>query len=206
MVGGNPHLEGLDSHLLSVGMISNIVQSKKKGNIHVFSELSSTQDKAWELISNGVPSGSLVISGLQTAGRGRQGRVWHSPAGSLYFSLILFPVSFRRSNGITLSAARALQLALRSALGLETRFKLPNDLYFQEKKLAGIILEVKDDKAVLGVGLNVNCRTGSWPAGVCAVSLREILNRRVSRCAILSAFLSNFQKELLTFRRFRDKI
>jgi len=182
------------------------VQPKKRGNIYVFSELPSTQDKAWELISNGVPSGSLVIAGLQTAGRGRQGRVWHSPAGNLYFSLILFPVSFRRSNGITLSAARALQLALRSALGLETRFKLPNDLYFQEKKLAGIILEVKGDKAVLGVGLNVNCRTNFWPAGVSAVSLREILNRRVSRCAILSAFLSNFQDEILTFRRFGDKI
>jgi len=138
------------------------VQSKKRGNIYFFPELPSTQDKAWELISNGVPSGSLVIAGIQTAGRGRQGRVWHSPAGSLYYSLILFPVSFRRSNGITLSAARALQLSLRSALGLETRFKLPNDLYFQEKKLAGIILEVKDDKAVLGVGLNVNCRPGSW--------------------------------------------
>ena len=199
MVGGNTHFERPDSHLLSVGMTSNIVQPKKRNNVYIFSELPSTQDKAWELISNGIPSGSLVIAALQTAGRGRQGRVWHSPAGGLYFSLILFPISFRRSNGITLSAAKALQFALKSALGLETRFKLPNDLYFQEKKLAGIILEVKDDKAVLGIGLNVNCRIGSWPAGVCAVSLREILNRRVSRCAILSAFLGNFQKESLTF-------
>ena len=170
------------------------MQSKKRGNIHVFSELPSTQDKAWELVSNGAPSGSLIITGIQTAGRGRQGRIWHSPAGSLCFSLVLFPISSRQSNGITLSAARALQLVLKSSLGLEIRLKLPNDLYFQEKKLAGIILEVKKDKAVLGVGLNVNCRTGSWPVGVCAVSLREVLNRRVSRCAILSAFLNNFKR------------
>ncbi|MCX5642625.1 MAG: biotin--[acetyl-CoA-carboxylase] ligase [Candidatus Omnitrophica bacterium] len=169
---------------------------KKKGNIRFFSELPSTQDKAWELISQGSPSGSLVIAGFQTMGRGRQGRIWYSPAGSLCFSLLLFPVSFQRSNSITLSAARALQSALQSELGLETRLKLPNDIYFQEKKLAGIILEVKQDKAVLGVGLNVNCQTGSWPAGICAVSLREILNRRVSRCAILSVFLNNFQKKL----------
>lgn len=171
------------------------MQSKKRENIHVFSELPSTQDKAWELVFSGVPSGSLIIAGLQTAGRGRQGRIWHSPAGSLCFSLILFPVSSRQSGVIPLSAARALQLALKSALGLETRLKLPNDLYFQEKKLAGIILEVKQDKAVLGVGLNVNCRTDFWPVGVCAISLSEILNRRVSRCAILSAFLNNFQEE-----------
>jgi len=182
------------------------VQPKKRNNAYVFSELPSTQDKAWELVSNGVPSGSLIIAGVQTVGRGRHGRIWRSPAGSLCFSLVLFPISSRQSNGITLSAARALQLALKSALGLETRLKLPNDLYFQEKKLAGIILEVKQDKAVLGVGLNVNCQTGSWPVEVCAVSLREVLNRRVSRCAILSAFLNNFQKETLTFGVFEDKI
>ena len=174
------------------------MQPKKRNNAYIFSELPSTQDKAWELVSNGVPSGSLIIAGFQTAGRGRQGRIWHSPAGSLCFSLALFPVSFKQSKDITLSAARALQLALKSSLGLETRLKLPNDIYFQEKKLAGIILEVKQDKAVLGVGLNVNCRTGSWPAGVCAVSLSEVLNRRVSRCAILSAFLDIFPKETLT--------
>ena len=182
------------------------MQPKKRNNVYAFSELPSTQDKAWELVSNGVPSGSLVIAGIQTAGRGRQGKIWHSPAGSLCFSLVLFPISSRQSGGITLSTARALQLVLKSALGLETRLKLPNDLYFGEKKLAGIILEVKQDKAVLGVGLNVNCRTGSWPVGVCAVSLREILNRRVSRCAILSAFLNNFQKETLTVALFEDKI
>ena len=182
------------------------MRSKKKGNIHVFSELPSTQDKAWELVSDGASSGSLIITGVQTAGRGRQGRVWYSPAGSLCFSLVLFPVSLRQSNGITLSAARALQLALKSALGLKTRLKLPNDLYFQEKKLAGIILEVKQNKAVLGVGINVNCRPGSWPAGVGAVSLREVLNKRVSRCVVLSAFLNKFQKETLTFALFEDKI
>jgi BirA family transcriptional regulator, biotin operon repressor / biotin---[acetyl-CoA-carboxylase] ligase len=182
-----------------------IVRLRQKNNVCVFLQLPSTQDKAWELVSNGAPSGSLVIAGVQTAGRGRQGRIWHSPAGSLCFSLVLFPISSRQSNGITLSAARALQLALKSALGLETRLKLPNDLYFQGKKLAGIILEVKKDRAVLGVGLNVNCKT-AWPAGVCAVSLREILNRRVSRCTVLSAFLSNFQKETLTSGVFEDKI
>ena len=182
------------------------MQFRKRENVYVFSKLPSTQDKAWELLSSGVPSGSLVIAGVQTAGRGRQGRIWHSSVGSLCFSLVLFPLSSRQSGGITLSAARALQLALKLALGLETRLKLPNDLYFQEKKLAGIILEVKQDKAVLGVGLNVNCRTGSWPVGVCAVSLREVLNKRVSRCAILSAFLNNFQKETLTFGLFEDKI
>ncbi|MBU2494949.1 MAG: biotin--[acetyl-CoA-carboxylase] ligase [Candidatus Omnitrophica bacterium] len=179
---------------------------RQKNNVYIFSELPSTQDKAWELVFNGVPSGSLIIAGVQTVGRGRHGRIWYSPAGSLCFSLVLFPISSRQSNGITLSAARALQLALKSALGLEIRLKLPNDLYFQEKKLAGIILEVKQDKAVLGVGLNVNCQTGSWPVGVCATSLREVLNRRVSRCAILSAFLNNFQKETLTFGVFEDKI
>ncbi|MFA5393149.1 MAG: biotin--[acetyl-CoA-carboxylase] ligase [Candidatus Ratteibacteria bacterium] len=187
-------------------MTPNIVRFKKRGNIYVFSELSSTQDKAWELVSDGVSSGSLIIAGVQTAGRGRQGKIWYSPRGSLCFSLVLFPVSSGQSGGITISAARALQLALKSALNLETRLKLPNDLYFQEKKLAGIILEVKQKKAVLGVGLNVNCPANSWPVGVQAVSLKEILNRRVSRCAILFAFLNNFQKETLTFTLFEDKI
>ena len=182
---------------------------RKKGNVYVFSKIPSTQDKAWELISRGAPSGTLVIAGVQTAGRGRRGRAWCSPAGGLWFSLALFPVSAGYSAGLTLSAARALQLALKSALDLETRVKLPNDLYFQEKKLAGIILETRGDKSVLGVGVNVNCRTGFLPPGISAVSLREIVKRPVSRCAILSAFLVNFPKEpgaVLTFGLFEDKI
>jgi BirA family transcriptional regulator, biotin operon repressor / biotin---[acetyl-CoA-carboxylase] ligase len=171
------------------------VQFKKIGNIHIFSRLASTQDKAWELISAGAPSGTIVIAGVQTAGRGRRGNIWQSPPGGLWFSLALSSVSRLHPGEVTLSAAKALQAALKSSTSLEVRIKLPNDLYFQDKKIAGIILEVKGDTAVLGVGLNVNCLTGGWPAGISAFSLREAMGRKLSRWAILSAFLAYFKNE-----------
>ncbi|MFH0795800.1 MAG: biotin--[acetyl-CoA-carboxylase] ligase [Candidatus Omnitrophota bacterium] len=176
------------SHCLS------FVPPKKKGNTYFFLTLPSTQDKTWELASLGAPAGTLVISRTQDAGRGRQGRVWYSPVGGLWFSLLIFPIIPETVNQVTLLSAQALASAIEKVTGLKTRMKLPNDLYCEDKKLAGIILEVKDEKAVLGVGLNVNCRTDLFPSPIPAVSLKEILNHRVSRSVILGSFLICFQR------------
>ena len=169
------------------------MQPKKKGNTYFFLTLSSTQDKTWELASLGAPAGTLVISRTQTTGRGRQGREWYSPVGGLWFSMLIFPVAPETVNQISLLAVQALDSAIKKVAGLKTRLNLPNDLYYEDKKLAGIILEVKDEKAVLGVGLNVNCRTELFPLSIPAISLKEILNHRVSRSAILGSFLTHFQ-------------
>src|SRR5216683_1079135 len=91
----------------------------------------SSNDEAKALARTGAPAGTLVWAGTQTAGRGRRGRVWQSPPGNLYLSLILRPDG---------TAAQAAQLGFVAALGLgdaitalagpglDLRYKWPNDI------------------------------------------------------------------------------
>src|SRR5439155_19489702 len=106
--------------------------------------IGSTNDEAKAVARTGATDGTLVWADQQTAGRGRRGRIWLSPPGNLYLSLVLRPEC---------AAARAAQLGFVAALGLgdalaplvgatvQLRYKWPNDLLVDGKKLAGILLE-----------------------------------------------------------------
>ncbi len=168
--------------------------ARHKDGIYLFSSLPSTQDKGWELFAGGASSGTVVVAGTQSAGRGRRSRKWASPKGGLWFSVILFPVTDRRAVGLPLLACRTLSAVLYLKFGVDTRVKLPNDLYYRDRKLAGILVERRDDCVVLGVGVNVNCNTDGLPFP--AVSLREILGRRVSRWELCVDFRRMLSGEL----------
>ncbi|HEY8874571.1 MAG TPA: biotin--[acetyl-CoA-carboxylase] ligase [Stellaceae bacterium] len=132
--------------------------------LHRFETLGSTNDEAKALARAGAPEGTLVWAGEQTAGRGRRGRTWLSPPGNLYLSLVLRPAG---------APSRAAQLGFVAALGLgdalaaltrpamELRYKWPNDLLVNGKKLAGILLESENaasdrvDFVVAGIGVNI---------------------------------------------------
>lgn len=163
------------------------MQPKVKKHTYFYLLLPSTQSAAWRLAREGAPSGSVVVSRSQTAGRGRYGRRWFSPPGGLWFSLLFYPVSASEASRFLFLSAAALQEAVQQVTGIKTDLKIPNDLYWQGKKVAGLILEVEAEKAVLGVGINVNCT--ALPEGLSAVSLKEIAGGRVSRSALLRLFL-----------------
>lgn len=129
-----------------------------------YDSVGSTNDEAKTLARGGAPSGTLVWAGQQTAGRGRRGRTWLSPAGNLYLSLVERPEE---------PPARAAQLGFVAALGLgdalaalagpapQLRYKWPNDLLANGKKIAGILLESENaaqdsvDFVVIGIGVNI---------------------------------------------------
>jgi BirA family biotin operon repressor/biotin-[acetyl-CoA-carboxylase] ligase len=132
--------------------------------LHRFATLGSTNDEAKALARAGAPEGTLVWADEQTAGRGRRGRTWLSPPGNLYLSLVLRPEG---------APARAAQLGFVAALGLgdalaalagpalKLRYKWPNDLLVNGRKLAGILLESENaagdrvDFVVAGIGVNI---------------------------------------------------
>ncbi len=132
--------------------------------LHHFATLGSTNDEAKALARAGAPEGTLVWAGEQTAGRGRRGRTWLSPPGNLYLSLVLRPAG---------APSRAAQLGFVAALGLgdalaaltgpamKLRYKWPNDLLADGRKLAGILLESENaasdrvDFVVAGIGVNI---------------------------------------------------
>lgn len=131
-------------------------------------ETGSTNDDARSLARSGAPQGTVVLASRQTAGRGRLGRAWESPAGGAYFSAVLRP-----KVGPADAASLALVVALGAARGLEKlgvrpSLKWPNDLLLEGGKLAGILLEMAAESdrvewVVAGMGLNVRRSEGSPP-------------------------------------------
>jgi BirA family biotin operon repressor/biotin-[acetyl-CoA-carboxylase] ligase len=113
-------------------------------------ELDSTNRRARELAGAGAPHGTLVTAGVQTAGRGRQGRRWDAPEGSaLLCSLVLREFD-------DLLSLRA-GLAVADVAGDAARVKWPNDVLVDGRKVAGVLVEGRpqDGWSVLGIGVNV---------------------------------------------------
>ena len=168
--------------------------------ILVFSETSSTNDIALKLGQNGAEEGIVVFAEKQTAGRGTQGRKWHSAPGvSLCFSILLRPkLPYRDWQRLTPAVAVAMAFALERVSGLPLWIKWPNDLYLSGKKLCGVLTETRPGReqhsayAVVGVGLNVNHLLEDWPAELCprCTSLRMEVHRHFDRCEIAAALLS----------------
>jgi BirA family transcriptional regulator, biotin operon repressor / biotin---[acetyl-CoA-carboxylase] ligase len=125
-------------------------------------ELDSTQILAKALADQGAAHGTVVLADQQTSGKGTKGRSWHSPAGTgIWMSLIIRPdFGPREAAQLTLAAAVALTRAFRKE-GIDAGIKWPNDIYLNEKKLAGILTEMQAEQdcihhIVLGIGINVN--------------------------------------------------
>ncbi|QSX37458.1 bifunctional biotin--[acetyl-CoA-carboxylase] ligase/biotin operon repressor BirA [Shewanella sedimentimangrovi] len=105
-------------------------------------------------------SGDLCVAEYQSSGRGRRGRSWVSPYGShLYFSLFWSLPELSKAMGLSLVAGCALAKVLADLGVEELGLKWPNDLYFQGRKLAGILVEIKgqaDGECQLVIGIGVN--------------------------------------------------
>jgi BirA family biotin operon repressor/biotin-[acetyl-CoA-carboxylase] ligase len=127
----------------------------------------STNERARELTESGAPGGTVVTAREQTAGRGRQGRVWTAPEGkALLYSAILRPLDERHLL-LPLSVPLAVCAAAEELRpGIECRVKWPNDVWLEERKLSGILIEAKpqDGWAVIGVGLNLSIAPEEFPA------------------------------------------
>jgi BirA family transcriptional regulator, biotin operon repressor / biotin---[acetyl-CoA-carboxylase] ligase len=145
-------------------------------------EIDSTNRRARKLAAAGAPHGTLVTAGVQTAGRGRQGRTWEAPAGSaLLCSLIVRELD-------PLLSLRA-GLAVADVAGAAARVKWPNDVLLGEGKVAGVLVEGRpgDGWAVIGIGVNV----AAAPAGVGAVALG-----RADVEAVLAELLAALERRL----------
>ena len=170
--------------------------------IIVLEQTSSTNDAVSRVASTddlpSIPEGLVVFAGHQTAGRGQRGNRWESTASKgLWFSILLRPeIPLSNSGWLTIWAIEAISDVIRSEFGLEPAIKLPNDVQFDEHKLAGVLVEMRaQDKAphlaVVGIGINVNQCRDDFPAELQdnAISLAMALGREVA--------LQNFAVALL---------
>ena len=129
-----------------------------------FDAIDSTNGYAIELVSNSNPNeGTVIWASHQTHGRGQIGSTWDAEAGkNLLMSVILQPHFLFASQQFVLNIITSLALcaALRE-LNIEAKIKWPNDIYIEDKKVCGILIQnilfgKKIKYAVVGIGLNVN--------------------------------------------------
>ena len=130
--------------------------------VRYLAEVPSTNTLAMELAQQGADEGTAVVAEQQTCGRGRLGRVWVSPRGNLYLSVILRPaIAVQKAPLVTLMGAVAVATALAESQGLPAGIKWPNDIMLEGKKCCGLLTEMSSEPdrvrhIVLGIGVNVN--------------------------------------------------
>ena len=155
-------------------------------SIHRHGTVQSTQK-----IAAGLPIGSIVVADEQTAGRGRLDRIWEAPAGTaLLVTYVLQPRPLLVFAG---------GVAAAEACGPAVRLKWPNDLMLDDRKLGGILAEMRPGKALLGIGINL-----TWsPAGATQLDAdRELILADLSR--LLATWVQTPDVEILSAWRERS--
>lgn len=198
-----------DNDRLSEPAIRRLLTGTGLGTeIHLYSELTSTNDKAKELANAGAVDGTVVIADSQSAGKGRRGRSFFSPPGSgLYLSVILRPrLTGEQASRITSAAAVAAARAVERAASLPggtVGIKWVNDLYIRGRKICGILTEAALDLesglldyAVLGIGINTAPISFPEELRWTATSVSNECGRPVSRSALAACLLDELEREL----------
>ena len=152
-----------NSDVLSMQGIESYVRATPQPRVMVYESVDSTNKLAKSLAIEGALHGTCVAANAQTAGRGRLGRSFFSPPQSgIYLSIILRPeIDITKATLITTMASVATATAISDVCGIETDIKWVNDLYYQGKKVCGILTEAvtnfetgKIDSIVVGIGIN----------------------------------------------------
>ena len=148
--------------------------SEKYRNIHIYlyDQIDSTNRAAKEISDDSTLNGTTLIANTQSAGRGRLGRSFVSPAGSgLYMSIILQrDIPREKTVNITTMTAVAVCHAIEKLTGKDTQIKWVNDILIGGKKVCGILTEAQMDidiqrinRIVIGIGLNISTRADEFP-------------------------------------------
>lgn len=187
-----------------------------RGTVHWYDAIGSTNTEAKRMAAQGAPEGTVLIAGSQSAGRGRLGRSFQSPAGSgIYMSVILRPgCAPRELMHLTCAAAVAACDAVEQTLGFRPGIKWINDLVAQRRKLAGILTELSIDPktglvdhAIVGIGLNCTQQLRDLPPELrdIACSAAMVTGRPVPQPQLTAALICAFEEMARRLQSHRDQ-
>jgi BirA family biotin operon repressor/biotin-[acetyl-CoA-carboxylase] ligase len=164
-----------------------------------YDTLSSTNELARREAEAGAAEGTVIVAEQQTAGRGRLGRVWASPPGGLWLSIILRPnLAAAQTPLVGLAASIATAAAIEETTALHPRLKWPNDVLVGGRKVAGLLLETSPPAwLVAGIGVNVNVAPEALPSRprYPATSLAAALGRSADRGRLMRALLRRLNRD-----------
>lgn len=170
--------------------------------IYNYKTISSTNEIAKNLALSGAKHGTVVISEEQTAGKGRLGRSFYSPANTgIYMSIILRPnLTAMDSVLITTSSSVIICESIKKVTGIDCQIKWINDIYLNNKKVAGILTEASTnfesgtiDYLILGIGINFNQPKDDFPDELKSIasSLFNNNSNNINRNMLCAEIISN---------------
>ncbi len=196
---------------LSPGELAGALEGCALGrSLICLGSVDSTNNYAKKLADEGAPHGTVVLTETQTAGRGRQGKSFDSPAGKgLYLSVLLRP-DLPPMEVVNLTAWTAVALcdAVEQVARERPGIKWTNDLILHQKKLCGILTEMGLEAesgqlqyVVIGVGVNVSQTAEDWgdELSPIATSLEQALDRRVRRAELAAAVIRSLDRMVRDF-------
>ncbi|MFR1640876.1 MAG: biotin--[acetyl-CoA-carboxylase] ligase [Eggerthellaceae bacterium] len=191
-----------ENDLLSPQGIERFLPDNRAFAVTVRKRVDSTNAEARRRALEGAAEGTVVVAEEQTAGKGRPGKTFFSPAATgLYLSIVLRPtLAADRGQFITCAAAVACAQAIEQVTGAESLIKWVNDIYCDGRKVAGILTEMSADLdqlhwAVAGIGLNANWRDIPQDIAQRATSLAEAGGAPVDRAALIARVLDALEAD-----------
>lgn len=193
--------------IFSLNELRSRIHNKWAGSeIHYYEETTSTNIDAKRLAEEGAAHGSIAVADKQTAGRGRRGRGWESPAGKdIYFTILLRPdFAPDKASALTLVMALSVAEAIESLYGIGAGIKWPNDVVVNGKKVCGILTELNMELdyiqyVVIGTGINVNLTEFPEEFRQTATSLLLESGREAKRAELLQEVLRRFEGNYETY-------
>lgn len=198
-------IELLDPEVIMGGLDAGVRAGL--GPVEVHHELDSTNSELLRRAA-ALPSGAVCLAEAQSAGRGRRGRVWHSPcARNLYLSLLWrFPRGPEALAGLALVVGLAVRAALEDAGVRGGAVKWPNDVLHQGAKLAGALIELSGEAGgascvIIGIGINVSMpqALGTGVIDQTWTDATRAAGAPVSRNRLAAALLNRLYQKLLRF-------
>lgn len=180
-----------------------IIQSQVSNPVELHPIIGSTNQHLLDNLDS-IASGAVCLAEYQASGRGRRGRQWISPFGSnLYFSMYWrLEAGMAAAMGLSLVVGVAVVEALEK-MGFDgVKLKWPNDLYYQDRKLAGILVEMSGQAGgaahlVIGMGMNLIMQDNDSSIDQPWVSLAEVIGQdRIDRNQLATAFIQALDQAL----------
>lgn len=188
--------------MLNAILSSLSAENSWRDKIHCYESVTSTNDVLKQMARQGAPHGTVLVADSQSAGRGRLGRAFVSPANmGVYMSVLLRPACGpTQLMHLTCAAACAACSAIESVLGFRPGVKWANDLVYQKKKLAGILTELgfHPDGSVayciIGIGVNCNQQLADFPPQIrqIAGSLTMVTGSPINRGVVAAGMIDSF--------------
>lgn len=208
-----------EPEIYSQAAIESRLTTKWAGRpLHFYESIDSTNLRAKQAAEEGEGTGALFVADMQTAGRGRRGRSWDSPAGTNVYYTILLKPEFPAENApmLTLVMALSVTKAIRRTLeAMETTkdwnigIKWPNDIVMSGKKVCGILTEMSMEQEyiqhiVIGVGLNIRVQEFPEELRDHAASIDEQCGGRISRSELVAVIMEEFEHDYEIFLQTQD--